>query len=597
MQTDFITLDQASTLGSMFAERVRRSPDKPAYRYFDPETETWRELTWRMTWDEVQLWISGFRSEGLNQGDRVAILLKNCHQWALFDLAAQLMGLVVVPLYTNDRPDNIHHILTDAEASLLLIEHEEQWSLLRSGLTNHPHLNRIISLQRFEDPETDRLLDLTSWLSIGKDHHADSDLPDIDPDQLATVVYTSGTTGRPKGVMLSHRNILWNINQGLASIPVYPDDLLLSFLPLSHTLERTVGHFMPIVAGASVAYARSIPQLGEDLMHIQPSILIAVPRIFERVHARILETLASASGLKRWLFNSAIRAGWLDFEHQQGRSGWQTSLLFAPLLNRLVGSKIQQRFGGRLRFAVSGGAPLSDELSQFFIGLGVRILQGYGLTETSPIIAANSIERNKPASVGVPLPGIEYRIESNGELLTRSPSVMLGYWRQPEATAAMIDSSGWLHTGDQARLEGDHLYITGRTKDILVLSNGEKVPPGDMEWCICKDELIDQALVVGEARPFLSVLLFMRDGFMDALPFDSPTASELESWLINRINQLLHDFPGYAVIRRVLVLEEQCTVENGLLTPTLKTRRNAVLDLYADEIDALYVTSAPTSRG
>ncbi len=284
-----------------------------------------------------------------------------------------------------------------------------------------------------------------------------------------------------------------------------------------------------------------------------------------------------------------MATGWLRFEHRQGRAAWSPRLTLWPLLNRLVASKIQAKLGGRLRFAVSGGAPLSPDIAQVFIGLGVPILQGYGLTETSPIIAANPIEDNLPASVGVALPEIEVRIGVDDELLCRSPSVMLGYWNNPQATAELIDAEGWLHTGDKVRIEHDHIFITGRLKEIIVLANGEKVPPADMETCIGLDKLFDQVLVVGEGRPYLAALVVLNRDSCTELSIDPDHLDEAaEQHLLERIAGLLDSFPGYARIHRAAVIKQPWSIDNDLLTPTMKIRRNKILERYADVVESLY---------
>ncbi len=348
---------------------------------------------------------------------------------------------------------------------------------------------------------------------------------DGDSNELATIVYTSGTTGRPKGVMLSHWNILFDSERALEIVQMYPQDLLLSFLPLSHTFERTVGYYIPMMAGSTVAYARSIPELGEDLLTIQPTLMISVPRIYERVYNKIQAGLAEKSPIATWLFNLAVDTGWKRFLHQQGRGSWHPVFLLWPLLNKLVAGKIMAKLGGRMRIAASGGAPLPTPIAKVFIGLGLNLIQGYGLTETSPILTANPEDDNDPRSVGVPLRGLELRVSEQDELLARGPVIMLGYWNNPEATAAVIDSEGWFHTGDKARIENNHVYITGRIKEIIVLANGEKVPPADMEMAIALDTLFEQVMIIGDDRPFLTALLVLNpeqwEGVASDLQLDS----------------------------------------------------------------------------
>jgi long-chain acyl-CoA synthetase len=373
--------------------------------------------------------------------------------------------------------------------------------------------------------------------------------------------------------------------------------VFLSFLPLSHTFERTGGYYVPMMAGAAVAYSRSVAQLGEDLASVQPTVLVAVPRIFERVYGRIADQMAKKPVVARWLFDLAVRVGWHRFLYQQGRGSFSPLFLLWPLLDRLVARKINARLGGRLRIAVSGGAPLSPEIAKVFIGLGVPIVQGYGLTETSPVISANPLHDNEPASVGVPLRGIQVRIGADDELLVKSPGNMLGYWNNHSATKAVIDPDGWLHTGDQARIERNHIYITGRLKDILVLSNGEKIPPADMELALALDPLFEQVMVVGEGKPYLTALLVLNadhwQPFAAEVGVDPNDRGALKTdKLLNavqaRVRRALKDFPGYAKIRRVSLSLDPWTIENGLMTPTLKIKRPKVLATCAECVEAMY---------
>jgi long-chain acyl-CoA synthetase len=400
--------------------------------------------------------------------------------------------------------------------------------------------------------------------------------------------------------MLSHKNILSVAHSSLTTYAVYPDDVFLSFLPLSHTFERTVGYYLPMMAGATVAYARSIGQLANDLQQVRPTIMIAVPRIFERFHARILQQLEKKSFIAHGLFRLTARTGWWRFQARQRRGNPFTGLLamlINPPLDKLVAKNIRACMGGRLRMCVSGGAALPYSVAQTMIGLGLTIAQGYGLTETSPVISGNPVEDNDPASVGVALRGVTTRIGENDELLVKTPGMMLGYWNNHAATAQMIDADGWLHTGDQARIENNHIYITGRIKDILVLSNGEKVPPADMEATICLDPLYEQALVIGEGESFLSAIIVLNSDewiklanklLIDPYKEESLQNSQLHHHIIAQLRKRLREFPSYAKIRRVVLRLEPWTVENGLLTPTLKVKRNKVLEYFQTTVDTLY---------
>ena len=596
--TTAILPEEAGTLAGLFRERVRRSPRAVAYRQYDVGKQAWVGSTWSEVATEVGRWQQAFLKEGLEAGDRAAIMLRNCREWVVFDQACAGLGLVSVPLYTDDRPDNVAYILREAGVKLLVVEGRLQWRRLLEVRERLESLQRIVSLQTMEPedkPGDDRLDTLADWL-FGlqgelRTHAAD-------PDELATIVYTSGTTGRPKGVMLSHRNLLFNTHASSLCADFDEQDLFLSFLPLSHTLERTGGYYLPMMVGAQVAYARSVQALAEDLCQQRPTVLISVPRIYERVHGRIQSGLKEKSPLARRLFDLTVKVGWRRFEHGQGRAHWSPSLLLWPLLNRLVAAKVLERLGGRLRYAICGGAPLPPPIARFFVGLGLPVFHGYGMTEASPVISVNRPHDNIPASIGTPLPGVEVRIGEQDELLTRSPSVMLGYWHNEEATRAAIDAEGWLHSGDKARFdETGHLYITGRIKEIIVLGNGEKVPPADMEMAIALDPLFDQVLVLGEGRHCLAALLVLNPEEWNALAaeLDVDPASEedlngrfVEKALRTRVSRQLKEFPGYAQVRRLIPTLEPWTVEDGLMTPTLKMKRARILKQYAPRIEALY---------
>jgi long-chain acyl-CoA synthetase len=594
--SDIITPEEAGTLAGLFRERVRRSPDDCAYRRFDHQGGCCECTSWAGTAALTARWQEALRREGLQPGDRVAVMLKNSLEWVLFDLAALGLGLVTVPLYVNDRPDNFAMIIQETEARLLLIEGVEQWERIRQVAGRLDSLVRIVSLTLACTLECDlRLALLDDWLPNSSNSYDAGNWP---PDALASIVYTSGTTGRPKGVMLSHANILSNTYAGISRVPIHPDDLFLSFLPLSHTLERTAGYYVPIMTGAGVAHVRSLEQLPDDLTAIRPTVIISVPRVFERVHTKITGRLATGPRWKRWLFDLTVDVGWRRFLHSQGRGDWSPLFLLWPLLDRLVAERIMAALGGSLRLAISGGAPLNPEIARFFIALGLNLLQGYGLTETSPVISVNGEADNRPESVGPPLPGVEAAIGTDNELLVRGPNVMSGYWRNPVASAAVIDRQGWLHTGDQARIaDSGHITITGRLKEIIVLANGEKVSPAEIEMAINTDRLFEQTLVAGEGRPYLSALLVLNDAewhkLAGKLGVDAAQDAVLESKLVEqalleRIAPRLSHFPGYARIRRVYAARTPWNVQDGLMTATLKLRRKQLLERYAGEIENMY---------
>ncbi len=572
---NLITPAAAVTLHGLFRLRSQHSSDSIAYRYFDVQEQRWCELSWGAMAVEVARWQTAMQALALQPGERVAVMARNCPQWVIFEQAALGLGLVVVPLYVNDRPGNVAYIIADADVRLLLLETPLQWNELQ-GEAFSPQLH-FWSLELCGDERVryvEALLpEAAELISHETEGHA-----------LATIVYTSGTTGRPKGVMLSHHNILWNAHAGIRAVPVFSSDLLLSFLPLSHALERTIGYYLPMMVGATVAYARSIQQLAQDLEIIKPTVLISVPRIYERTYAKINEQLQSP--VKRKLFELAVASGWSCFQSEQERGGWLPVQLLRPLLLKLVAGKIMAKLGGRVRIAICGGAPMPEHVGRTFIGLGLNLLQGYGMTEFSPVAAVNVGVNNDPLSVGPPLPEVEVRIGNNDELLLRGPGVMLGYWNNAEATAAVIDNDGWLHTGDKARVEGQRVYITGRIKDVIVLSNGEKLPPADMEMAISTDPLFEQVMVIGDNRPYLTALLVLNEAEAGKRGFTADSGQE--NRLLERLAQCLCEFPGYAQIRKVTVVTDPWTVENEMLTPTLKLKRAKIMEHHQDDITTMY---------
>ncbi len=590
-----ISAAEAVTLDGLFRERVKRTAEAVAYRDFNAQHANWRDYTWAQIDRQVARWQAALERDGLKPGDRVALMLRNSPEWVIFDQAALGLGLIVVPLYTQDRPDNVAYILNDAGCKVLLFGSNEQWKAFAAVRDQLGGLVRILTVEP-QPAATDepRLKSVDQWLPDegGETRHVPRDAA-----ALATVVYTSGTTGRPKGVMLSHLNILSNAEACLQVVPVTSADVLLSFLPLSHTFERTCGYYLTIMCGATTVYARSVQQLGEDLQTVRPTMLISVPRIYERVYTAIKAKLDDGPPLKKKLFQLAVDVGWARFEHAQGRGGWTPGFLLWPALNALVARKIMARLGGRLKAAFAGGAALSPDISRVFIGLGLPVIQGYGLTETSPVACANSLGDNVPASVGRAVPGVEVRLGDKNALMIKGPNIMLGYWNNEEATRAMVGADGWLNSGDIARIDdGGHIFITGRLKEIIVMSNGEKIPPVDIEAAISRDTLFEQVMLIGEGKPFLSLLttlqheqwkkLAAEQGFgEDANALRNPAVEKL---LLARIAAQMNEFPGYAQVRRITATLDPWTVENGLLTPTLKLRRSRVMEKFQAELDQMY---------
>lgn len=587
---------EAVTLDGLFRERVKRTPDLVAYKAYSDQHRNWRDYSWREMDRQVARWQAALEKDGLQPGDRVAVMLRNSPEWVMFDQAALGLGLVVVPLYTQDRADNVAYILDNAGCKVLLMEGDEQWQALRDVAGSLRGITRFLTVNALQYPAGDnRLQWIGDWLPAdgGETRHLARA-----GNTLATVVYTSGTTGRPKGVMLSHDNILSNTAACLQVLVTGHDDIFMSFLPLSHTFERTCGYYLTMMSGSTTAYSRSIPQLAEDLQAIRPTMLISVPRIYERIWGAIRAKLDEGPPLRKKLFLFAADTGYARFEHAQGRGPWQPSFLLWPLLHKLVAAKVLARLGGRLRYALSGGAALPPSISRIFIGLGLPILQGYGLTETSPVACANPPWNNVPSSVGLPLPGVEVKIGDKNAVMIKGPNIMMGYWNNEEATRAMIQADGWLNSGDTGRIgELGHVFITGRLKEIIVLSNGEKVPPNDMENAIARDPLFEQVILLGEGKPYLTVMAVLNSDHWRKMAADAGLdggdehvlrTEQAEQLVLRRIAAQITEFPGYAQVRRVTATLEPWTVENGLMTPTMKLRRAKVMEKFNAEIDGMY---------
>jgi long-chain acyl-CoA synthetase len=599
------------TLPQLLAYRAARTPDAPAYRAFDPATQAWMGLTWAQTEKRVGTWTQALVAMQLPAAARVAILLPNGLDAMCGDQSTLAAGCVPVPLHAIDNPGSIAYILADCEASVLIVSQMVQWEKIQAVGTPFPALRAVVAT---DDPTANAshapidgpaVGSLAQWLAGAA--HADS-LPVPTPpqaDNLAAIVYTSGTTGKPKGVMLTHRNVVSDVKAVLERIAPTLDDVFLSFLPLSHTFERTGGYYLAIAAGSCVAYARSVTQLAEDLKTVRPTVLVSVPRIYERIHAKLLENL-SLTPWKMQLYEAAQNKGWARFCASQGlpapagdegkAAGWMAALPW-PVLQALVAKPLLAQFGGRVRVAVSGGAPLSPTIAKCFVGLGLPLVQGYGMTETAPVVSVNSLEDNDPACVGKALPGVEVRIGDNRELQVRGPIVMKGYWKRPEDTAKILSADGWLGTGDQAEIVNGRIYIKGRIKEIIVTSTGEKVPPGDLELALLADPLLEQAFVVGENRPFIACVAVLKGDEWQRLAADLGLPSQdaeslnhpsVHRAVLARIEKNTANFARYAVPRAVHLTLAPWTIENTFMTPTLKLKRTNLLAHFAQPIEAMY---------
>jgi len=547
----------------------------------------------------------GLQELGIRQGDRVAIFSENRPEWAIADYACLTASLTDVPLYPNLPPEQAAYIIHDAGAVAIFVSDAEEAAKIAAVRAKCPTLRHVITFAPALHEGADMTMSDVEARGAAVDdesrrtRYREQALA-AKPDDVATLIYTSGTTGEPKGVMLTHDNLYSNVMAAAIQIPFEGSDVCLSFLPLSHIFERMAGHYLMFHVGCSIAYAESIDTVPIDMQTVRPTIVLSVPRLYEKMYARVLENALSGGALKKRIFfwARAVAERWADVKLAGGAPRGFLALKYR-LAQRLVFSKLQARTGGRLRYFVSGGAPLAPEINKFFFAAGLVILEGYGLTETSPLITVNTPAWFRIGTVGKPGPGIDVTIAADGEILARGPNIMKGYYNKPEATRDAIDPEGWFHTGDIGELRDGFVAITDRKKDIIVTAGGKNIAPQPIENTIKTNKYVSQAVVIGDKRKFPAVLVV-------------PNWEQLEKWariknlIWTQRSQLLEmpivhakmekevfgkcaGLAKYETPKKVALLEHDFSIERGELTPTLKVKRRVIDKTYRDVIDRLYV--------
>lgn len=579
-----------------------------------------REWSNRQFFDEVRDLSLGLAALGVRPRDRVAILSDSRPEWVVGDLAALTAGAVTVPVYPTLPAGQVGYILAHSGARVVLAADEEQAAKVRASRGEAPGVEAVVVFDPAPPaadapppnaadaseagPKEYSLADvmerghrrLTTEEGLGRIYKERAQA--VEPDALATIIYTSGTTGRPKGVMLSHRNFLANVVDVNQVIGISEDDTALSFLPLSHAFERTTV-YLYLYNGATFIFAESLETVGRDMQQVRPTVMTGVPRVFEKLRARVIAAVAEAPRLRQALFAWAAGVGHAAAGARlAGRRPGLATRIKAPIADRLVLSKIRARTGGRLRFVCSGSAPLSREVAEFLYAVGLPVLEGYGLTETAPVLTVNPLGAARIGTVGPPLARVELRIADDGEVLARGPNVMMGYYEDPQATAECI-REGWFHTGDIGRLDDDgYLSITDRKKEILVTAGGKNVAPQPIEALLKRDPLVAEAMLVGDRRPYVSALLAPDAATLEQRLAASGAAAGSLDDLVSRddvralfqavVDQANAELAGFEQVKRFALLPAQFSVDTGELTPTLKLKRRVVAERWRGAIDGLY---------
>ena len=590
------------TLTALFFNAVETFSRPAALRF--KQDGTWQDISHAELLERVRLTSLALQELGLVRGDRVAILSENRPEWAIADYACLTAGMADVPIYPTLPAEQMVHILNDSGAVALFISTPEQAAKISRIRPDVPALRSVISFTSPAPQGCD--CTLTEFMAQG----AAVDGPEraaawkasalaVRPDDLATLIYTSGTTGLPKGVMLTHDNLHSNVFAALPVLQPKDDDVALSFLPLSHIFERMAGHYMLFAGGCVIAYAESIDAVAANLGDVRPTILSSVPRIYEKLYARIMESGNSGSALTKSIFHWSLGVAdqWADAYLAKRPAGTVLSWKYA-IAQKLVFGKIRARLGGRLRVACSGGAPLASSINKFFVAAGLTLVEGYGLTETSPVISVNRLDNIRVGTVGELVAGVEVAIAADGEILTRGPSVMKGYYRNPEATREAIDGDGWFRTGDIGAMQDGFLRITDRKKDIIVTAGGKNIAPQPIENRVVTNAFVSQAVMIGDKRKFPVMLVvpswdaLLRWTAHKGIANTDRSALLLDPSVVEKMDREvrgeMHGLARFEAPKKIALLECEFTIDGGELTPSLKVKRRVINEKYRGVIDRLY---------
>jgi long-chain acyl-CoA synthetase len=597
-----------STIPGMFLELVQRFENTPSkFAFMRKSGGKYEGISYAQLREMVENFAAGLLELGVERGDRVGIVSENRLEWVIADFATAAIGAVNVPIFPTLTPKQIEYIYNNCSASCIIVSNSFQLNKILKVASELRALEHIIVMNDDTAFQPGMIRSFKNVMELGAKKYSLAERRDmflknseaVQPDDLLTLIYTSGTTGNPKGVMLTHKNVVSNIHGANAAIEILASDLLLCYLPMCHAYERTAGYYTAFSAGATIAFAESIETVAENLREVQPTIVTSVPRLFERIKGRVLAAVEKDKPAKQKIFNWAMEIGRTYIIAQE--NGKISGLLKAKysLADKLVFAKIRARTGGKIRFFVSGGAALPLDIAQFFKILGIDIIEGYGLTEASPILAANRIGDIEFGTVGKPLENVQVEIADDGEILAKGPNVMRGYWKDQQATDEAIDADGWLHTGDIGKFtEKGNLAITDRKKHLFISSGGKNISPQPIEQLLTGIKYIDQCLLIGDKREYCTALVVpdfeVLKGFADANGISAGTNEELlqnpkiYDLFKAEIDSHQRDLAKYERVRKFTLLPEAFTVENGGMTPTLKIKRKDVEKKFSEIIEKMY---------
>ena len=587
---------------AMLFKTIEQHGKKDALRYRKDGQLT--RYTYQHFGDQIRYLTHGLASVGLKSGDKIAILSNNRPEWTISDFAIFSLRCIVVPIYQTLPSNQIHYILNDCEARAIFVEDQSQYDKIAAIKDDLPALEFIFSFEELANLEKDAL-HFDQLMIKGEKHRQvdpeffDESLDEIDPTDICSIVYTSGTTGNPKGVMLHHKGFITDIINSEARLNLYPEDVFLSFLPLSHLYERLAGHWCPMYRGGTIHYARSIDTVIDDIAEAKPTVMVSVPRLYEKIATAVMDQVEKGSLLKKKIFHWALRTG-LNYHQKKIENSVSPSLERKyRLADKLAFTKIKNKLGGNFRYPIAGGAPLSVETLKFFEAIGLRIIEGYGMTETHLIITLTPFGKTKYGSCGKPIEGVQLKIADDGEVLIKGETLMAGYYNQPELTKEVIDDDGWLHTGDIGHLDDEQfLFLTDRKKNILVTSGGKNVASAPIENKLKTSHYIEDVCLIGDHRKFVSAIIVPvydslkkwaeENGHRISANTDLVRNGAVRKLVMDEIENLQSEFARYEKVKKIILLPEPLSIDRGELTPSLKIKRTVVLKRYQKEIDALY---------